>query len=83
MCPCIASSDHHGGVFLLEVLHRGFSLATVHGSQSIRTQVNSYSSQLVLILVNSYSFWSTRTHVFGQFVLILGLLFEDAQTEAE
>ena len=29
-CPCIASSDHHGSVFLLEVLHRGFSLANVH-----------------------------------------------------
>ena len=28
--PCIASSDHHGSVFLLEVLHRGFSLANVH-----------------------------------------------------
>ena len=27
---CIASSDHHGSVFLLEVLHRGFSLANVH-----------------------------------------------------
>ena len=47
------------------------------GSQSIRPQVNSYSSQLVLILVNSYSsIWSIRTHLvnsyslFGQFVLI-------------
>ena len=29
-CPCIASSDYHGSVFLLEVLHRGFSLANVH-----------------------------------------------------
>ena len=27
--PCIASIDHHGSVFLLEVLHRGFSLANV------------------------------------------------------
>ena len=35
-----------------------------HGTESIRTQVNSYLSQFVLILVNSYS-------VFGQFVLIL------------
>ena len=34
------------------------------GTESIRTQVNSYLSQFVLILVNSYS-------VFGQFVLIL------------
>ena len=55
-----------------------------NGSQSIRTQVNSYLSQFVLILVNSYSnfgqfvlIWSIRTHVwsvrthFGQFVLIL------------
>ena len=33
------------------------------GMESIRTQVNSYLSQFVLILVNSYS-------VFGQFVLI-------------
>ena len=33
------------------------------GTESIRTQVNSYLSQFVLILVNSYS-------VFGQFVLI-------------
>ena len=48
------------------------------GSQSIRTQINSYSSQLALILVNSYSStWSIRTHLvnsyslFGQFVLIL------------
>ena len=47
-------------------------------SQSIRTQVNSYLSQFVLILVNSYSkFWSIRTHLVnsyscrGQFVLIL------------
>ena len=29
-CPCIASSDHHGSVFQLVVLHRGFSLANVH-----------------------------------------------------
>ena len=29
-CPCIASSDRHWSVFLLEVLHRGFSLANVH-----------------------------------------------------
>ena len=36
----------------------------VSGTESIRTQVNSYLSQFVLILVNSYS-------VFGQFVLIL------------
>ena len=35
-----------------------------YGTESIRTQVNSYLSQFVLILVNSYS-------VFGQFVLIL------------
>ena len=35
-----------------------------NGTESIRTQVNSYLSQFVLILVNSYS-------VFGQFVLIL------------
>ena len=34
------------------------------GTESIRTQVNSYLGQFVLILVNSYS-------VFGQFVLIL------------
>ena len=34
------------------------------GTESIRTQVNSYLSQFVLILVNSYS-------VFGQFVLIV------------
>ena len=34
------------------------------GTESIRTQVNSYLSQFVLTLVNSYS-------VFGQFVLIL------------
>ena len=34
------------------------------GTESIRTQVNSYLSQFVLILVNSYS-------IFGQFVLIL------------
>ena len=27
---CIASSDHHGSVFLHEVLHIGFSLANVH-----------------------------------------------------
>ena len=25
-CPCIASSDHHGGIFPLIVIHRGFSL---------------------------------------------------------
>ena len=38
------------------------------GSQSIRTQVNSYSSQFVLILVNSYSkFWSTRTHLVNSY----------------
>ena len=49
-----------------------------HGSWSVRTQVNSYSSQFVLILVNSYSkFWSIRTHLVnsyscrGQFVPIL------------
>ena len=29
-CSCIASSDHHGSVFLLEVIHKGFSLANVH-----------------------------------------------------
>ena len=29
-CPCIASSDHHGSVFPLVVLHRGFSLANVY-----------------------------------------------------
>ena len=34
------------------------------GTESIRTQVSSYLSQFVLILVNSYA-------VFGQFVLIL------------
>ena len=28
--PCIASSDHHGSVFQLIVLHRRFSLANVH-----------------------------------------------------
>ena len=28
--PCIASSDNHGSVFQLVVLHRGFSLANVH-----------------------------------------------------
>ena len=27
---CITSSDHHGSVFQLVVLHRGFSLANVH-----------------------------------------------------
>ena len=37
---------------------------TVIGTESIRTQVNSYLSQFVFILVNSYS-------IFGQFVLIL------------
>ena len=37
------------------------------GTESIRTQVNSYLGQFVLILVNSYS-------VFGQFVLILSNL---------
>ena len=38
------------------------------GSQSIRTQVNSYSSQFVLILVNSYSkFWSIRTHLVNSY----------------
>ena len=39
-------------------------LVVLNGTESIRTQVNSYLSQFVLILVNSYS-------VFGQFVLIL------------
>ena len=29
-CPCIASSDHHGSVFLFVVLHRGCSLANVY-----------------------------------------------------
>ena len=33
--------------------------------------------QFAFILVNSSSFWSTRTHGFGQFVLILGPLFLD------
>ena len=38
------------------------------GSQSIRTHVNSYSSQFVLILVNSYSkFWSIRTHLVNSY----------------
>ena len=35
-----------------------------------RLSVNSYSSQFVLILVNSYTFWSIRTQNFGQLVLI-------------
>ena len=55
-----------------------FSWYQINGSWSIRTQFNSYSSQFVLILVNSYSkFWSIRTHLVnsyschGQFVLIL------------
>ena len=39
-----------------------------NGSQSIRTQVNSYSSQFVNILVNSYSnFWSIRTHLVNSY----------------
>ena len=41
--------------------------------KSIRSQVNSYSSQLVLILVNSYSFFGQFVLIeffFGQFVLI-------------
>ena len=49
-----------------------------HGSRSIRTQVNSYSSQFVLILINSYSkIWSIRPNLVnsyscsGQLVLIL------------
>ena len=43
---------------------RGLKLnQLIDGTESIRTQVNSYLSQFVLILVNSYS-------VFGQFVLI-------------
>ena len=36
--------------------------------KSIRTQVNSYSSQFILILVNSYSkFWSIRTHLVNSY----------------
>ena len=41
--------------------------------KSIRSQVNSYSSQFVLILVNSYSFFGQFVLIeffFGQFVLI-------------
>ena len=40
-----------------------FMTFLLFGTKSIRTQVSSYLSQFVLILVNSYS-------VFGQFVLI-------------
>ena len=39
--------------------------------------VISYSlfGQFVLVLINSPSFWSTRTHIFGHFVVILGPFF--------
>ena len=50
-------------------------IANPLGTESIRTQVNPYLRQFVLILVNSYS-------VFGQFVLIkfsqLGLILDDS-----
>ena len=62
------------------------------GSQSIRTQVNSYSSQFVIIwsirtqnfgyFVLNWSIrphvWSIRTH-FGQFVLILVNLYSNSK----
>ena len=45
-----------------------FKQGDTNGSQSIRTQVNSHSSQFVLILVNSYSkFWSIRTHLVNSY----------------
>ena len=52
-------------MLLTGVLLSGLMCPMLHdGMESIRTQVNSYLSQFVLILVISYS-------VFGQFVLIL------------
>ena len=58
------------------------------GSQSIRTQVNSYSSQFVLILVNSYSkFWSIRTHLvnsYSSLVSCIGIYHSNGQlTQSE
>ena len=38
------------------------NIATQDGSQSIRTQVNSYLSQFVLILVNSYELTKMSTN---------------------
>ena len=49
------------------------TLAHSSGTKSIRSQVNSCSSQFVLILVNSYSFFGQFVLIeffFGQFVLI-------------
>ena len=44
----------------------------INDSQSIRTQVNSYSSRFVLILVNSYSkFWSIRTHLVNSYLCLV------------
>ena len=47
--------------------------ARLKGTELIRTQVNSYPSQFVLILVSSYSFFGQFILIsfsFGQFVLI-------------
>ena len=62
------TSSYNGLIEVLGLTHDHFGVVAIAGSQSIRTQVNSYSSQFVLILVNSYSkFWSTRTHLVNSY----------------
>ena len=55
------------------ILVNSFSLIWSNRTHLVNS--SSLFGQLVLILVSSCSFWSSRTHGSGQFVLILGPLF--------